>query len=81
MKKAELVKILEAAQENQEYGMHLFKQCQEAEENHDSEMENIYWAASNKATGVARGLLKAYEIMTSKEVYEWQIKDELKALA
>lgn len=75
------VEILEAALEKYEYSLYLFKQCQEAEENNDSEMENIYWAATQEASGITRGLLMAYEITTGKKLNEWDIKRELKSIA
>lgn len=66
----ELVKILEAAYSNYELSNFWFKNYQESGIQFDL---NASYEYENKA----RGLLQAYEIMTDKKIYPFQIEEEL----
>lgn len=77
----ELVKILEEAQRHYKAEMFNWKEAQKADEENDLEGYNLFWAASQYEGGIVKGLLYAYELATGRHVFEWQIKNELYALA
>ena len=74
---SELIQILKEAQEHYEFEMLDFKFSQEAENKGDSIIQNLHWASSQYESGKVFGLLKAYEIMTGRKIFGWQIKKEI----
>ena len=74
----ELVKILEVAKAHYDCSMRYFDYF--SDEN-DQELKEIYWSRCQEESGKADGLLKAYEIITGKKLYQHQIQDNLLVLA
>lgn len=75
------IEILENAYTYYQASNQAFDTMKEFEEENDSEMAHTMWAIVCEETGKARGLLEAYEIMTGKSLYEWEIRDELERIA
>lgn len=73
--------ILENAYIHYQASMRAFDDMTNCENEGDKEMAHIFCATCEEQSGYARGLLKAYEILTGKSLYEWEIKNELEQIA
>ena len=70
----ELVYILEAAQEHKELADMWFDLYSKSNDRTD-------WEMVMNEQGMCDGLLKAYEIVSGKKIFGFEIKDELAAIA
>lgn len=70
----ELVYILEAAKERNNWKMYWWKRYQNTKDDSDYQM-------FRQEHGRVEGLLKAYEIVSGKKISGFEIKDELAAIA
>ena len=71
------IQLLKEAQKYYKNSMIDFTLYQEAEENNDEKTMHLHWTACEHASGVVKGLLKAYEMTTGRKIYEFEIKEEL----
>lgn len=70
----ELVYILEAAKEHKELFLMWYELHEESNDSSDKEMYMHEY-------GIIDGLLKAYEIISGKRIFDFEIEDELAAIA